>query len=191
LSRLNPLRDIAKGQTSKTEEPDARSARPAAKPDGESEYEDWVDAEGEAIRAELAAPVKGRTTLPPFKAHHDYVGHIKSPGLAGQIERLCYDVNSMVDTLGLNAKAVTSFVKGHTEHAKPTGRQRDDLEDDSDWCLVEISELGRLEDETMDRLEDGRIQNVREKFDTLKNSRHDIAKREYSGSSSRAPSSAS
>jgi nucleoporin NUP159 len=127
----------------------------------------------------LAAPVKGRTTLPPFKAHHDYVGHIKSPGLAGQIERLCYDVNSMVDTLGLNAKAVTSFVKGHTEHAKPTGRQRDDLEDDNDWCLVEISELDRLEDETMDRLEDGRIQNVRDKFETLKNFRHDIAKCEY------------
>ena len=166
-SRLDPLRQLKQQQP---------QLQPQSQPEQDEEEESWSD-DDHSTRAALQAEPEGTTTLPVFIAHQDYVGRVKSAGIGGQIERLYYDINSMVDTLGLNAKALRSFTKGHNEQIKPTGRTRDDLETEDDWCLVEVSELGELEDEMMDRLKGVQMKDVREKLQMCQGIHEDVGKR--------------
>ena len=135
-------------------------------PPKQVEEEDLSDKEDEKIREELATEVEGSTVLDPFIAHQDYVGHINKPGIPGQIERLYRDINSMIDTLGLNARSLKSFIKGHSESFGDGGRSLEDLEAEDDWCLIEIDDLTYLEDELAAELDHGRVKDVQGKLDT-------------------------
>lgn len=150
------------------------SAQPVSRPVGrpvlpvESELTgaDLDDNEDELIRAELAAPVPASKKLEPFLAHQDYAGKVSKTGIAGQIERVYRDINSMVDTLGLNARTLASFVRGQTELLPERGRSLDDLDEvvyndaTEDWCLVEIEDLQMLENDLEKSLESGRLADV-------------------------------
>ena len=127
------------------------------------EEQDLSDREDERVREELATEVEGTKTLDPFLAHQDYTGAVDKPGIPGQIEKVYRDINSMIDTLGLNARSLTAFVKGHTELHKQSGRSREDLEDD-DWCLIEIGGLSTIEGELEQKLAAGQIQDVQQKL---------------------------
>lgn len=138
------------------------------------EEQDLSDREDERVREELATDVDGTLKLDPFLAHQDYVGDIDKPGIPGQIERLYRDINSMIDTLGLNARSLKAFVKGHEEmNKKDDARNRDDLEKD-DWCLIEIRDLPNIENSLFAKLERGRTQNVQEKLDECRDLRKEI-----------------
>ena len=141
----------------------------------EEEEQDLSDQEDERVREELEAELEGTKTLYDFVAHRDYVGNVTKPGIPGQIEKVYRDINSMVDTLGLNARSLSAFVKGHTEQAKNGGRSMEDL-DDGDWCLIEIADLGSLEDRLAKRLDDGRLQDVEGKLDVCRWMRKDLSK---------------
>lgn len=99
----------------------------------------------EVIRSELAAEVPAKKSLDPFLAHQDYVGNIDKPGIPGQIEKVYRDINSMVDTIGLNARSVAAFIRGHTELISEEGRSIDDLDHPDQWCLEELPELASIE----------------------------------------------
>ena len=135
----------------------AQQAKQAAE-----EEQNLSDREDERVREELGTDVEGTKILDPFLAHQDYIGAVDKPGIPGQIEKVYRDINSMIDTLGLNARSLTAFVKGHTELHKQTNRSREDLEDD-DWCLVEITDLGTVEKELEDKLKGSQIQDVQKK----------------------------
>ena len=141
----------------------------------EEEEQDLSDQEDERVREELEAELEGTKTLYEFIAHQDYVGNVTKPGIPGQIEKVYRDINSMVDTLGLNARSLSAFVKGHTEQAKNGGRSMEDL-DDGDWCLIEIADLTSLEDQLAKRLDDGRLQDVKGKLDVCRWMRKDLSK---------------
>ncbi|CEO60586.1 hypothetical protein PMG11_05206 [Penicillium brasilianum] len=68
------------------------------------------DDEDERLRADLARPVEPIATLDPFLPHQNYTGDTVKPGIPGMIERLYRDINSMVDTLGINARSLESFL---------------------------------------------------------------------------------
>ncbi|KAJ5612996.1 Nuclear pore complex protein [Penicillium lagena] len=68
------------------------------------------DDEDERLRADLARPAEPVSTLDPFLPHQNYMGETAKPGIAGQIERLYRDINSMVDTLGINARSMESYL---------------------------------------------------------------------------------
>lgn len=68
------------------------------------------DDEDERLRADLARPVEPVATLDPFLPHQNYTGDTVKPGIPGMIERLYRDINSMVDTLGINARSLESFL---------------------------------------------------------------------------------
>lgn len=138
------------------------------------EEQDLSDREDERVREELDTEVEGTKTLDPFLAHQDYIGAVDKPGIPGQIEKVYRDINSMIDTLGLNARSLTAFVKGHTELRKPSGRSREDLEDD-DWCLVEIGDLNTVEDELNRKLKAGQIQDVQKKLNECRDLRKGVA----------------
>ncbi|KAI9673992.1 MAG: hypothetical protein M1817_002198 [Caeruleum heppii] len=125
------------------------------------------DQKDDGIRAELATDAIATTSLQPFIAHQDYVGAISRAGPAGPIEALYRDINSMVDTLGLNARTLQGFAKGHSELFKEGGRDRSDLDQDDGWCLVEVEDLTILEDEIQDQLQDGRVCNIRDKVEEV------------------------
>ncbi|KAJ9647139.1 hypothetical protein H2199_002125 [Coniosporium tulheliwenetii] len=152
--------------------PIARQAsRPSsrlAQPPQEPEYtpEDLSDDEDARIREVLDSDVPATTTLEPFIAHQDYAGRVSKPGIPGQIEKVYRDINSMLDTLGLNARSMKAFVKGHRELYKEEGRSRADLDpdnDDEEWCLVEIEDLMNVEDALEQHLDQGRVTDVRDK----------------------------
>lgn len=141
----------------------------------EEEEQDLSDCEDERVREELEADLEATMTLDDFVAHQDYVGNITKPGIPGQIEKVYRDINSMVDTLGLNARSLKAFVKGHSELAKNGGRSMEDL-DKEDWCLIEIADLGTLEKHLKDQLDKGRLQDVQQKLDACREMRKDLAK---------------
>lgn len=69
------------------------------------------DDEDDRLRADLARPVEPVATLDPFLPHQNYTGDTVKPGIPGMIERLYRDINSMVDTLGINARSLESFLQ--------------------------------------------------------------------------------
>lgn len=125
------------------------------------------DEEDVRVREILASEVEPSKDLEPFIAHQDYVGHVGKPGIAGQIEKVYRDINSMLDTLGLNARTLEAFVKGHESQYKQSGRERSDLEDNDDWCLVEIRDLGVVQKEIADDMDAGKVENVATKLEEL------------------------
>ncbi|KAL9131657.1 MAG: hypothetical protein Q9217_000468 [Psora testacea] len=128
------------------------------------ERQELIDDDDVQIRRLLESDVAGSKTIDAFLAHQDYVGNIDKPGIPGQIEKIFRDINSMIDTLGLNARSLTAFVKGHEEQARPVGRTRDDLEDLEDWCLIEVEDLNAIENDLFEQLETNKLQNVPEKL---------------------------
>ena len=144
--------------------------------------QEWIEAEEKhvALRAQLQGDVEGTTRLPPFVAHHDYVGRLTGTGLGAEMERLYHDINSMVDTLGLNARALKAFAKGHTEETKEGGRNRPDLDSEDQWCLVEIPDVCRIEDELVEQLDEGQVRDVPDKIRECVALRDDVGKRKSS-----------
>lgn len=68
------------------------------------------DDEDERLRADLALPLEPVPTLDPFLPHQDYMGETSKPGVPGQIEKLYRDINSMIDTLGVNVRSLASYL---------------------------------------------------------------------------------
>lgn len=182
VNRKNTLSQLAvpsKSQPSAEEirkQERERTAAQQAKQAAE-EQQDLSDREDERVREELETEVEGTKTLDPFLAHQDYTGAVDKPGIPGQIEKVYRDINSMIDTLGLNARSLTAFVKGHTELHKESKRAREDLEGDEgdDWCLVEIGDLNTIEEKLEEKLEAGQIQNVQEKLKECRELRKGVA----------------
>ncbi|KAF2399916.1 hypothetical protein EJ06DRAFT_530697 [Trichodelitschia bisporula] len=122
---------------------------------------DLSDDEDERIRAELVAPPEPTTKLEPFLAHQDYAGRVSKQGIPGQIERVYRDVNSMIDTLGLNARTLGNFLSGHMQGSDDKRCTVDDLEDDEDWTLVEATKLESIISRELEpQLEQARISDV-------------------------------
>ncbi len=118
---------------------------------------DLSDDEDERIREELSTTPAPTKRLDPFIAHQDYAGRVDKPGIPGQIEKVYRDINSMLDTLGLNARSLTAFIKGHSELNNANERTRDDLEDPDSWCLSETEDLAVLVNWLSESLESGRL----------------------------------
>ncbi|GAB7357284.1 hypothetical protein MBLNU459_g8253t1 [Dothideomycetes sp. NU459] len=141
----------------------AQSQRPP-QPPPLPEAGDLSDDEDQRIRDMLESEVEPTRNLDAFIAHQDYAGQVSKPGIGGQIEKVFRDINSMIDTLGMNARSLQAFVKGHEDLYKEAGRERSDLEDADDWCLIETDELGVVEKNLGDDLENGKVDGVTEKL---------------------------
>ena len=69
------------------------------------------DDEDARLRAELAAPPFPSEQLQPFVPHqHHGIDDSNKSGIPGQIERLYRDINSMIDTLGINAHSLSAYI---------------------------------------------------------------------------------
>ncbi|KAF1352291.1 hypothetical protein BDV97DRAFT_143472 [Delphinella strobiligena] len=136
-------------------------------PPPEPEAGDLSDEEDARIQEILNSETEPSKELEPFVAHQDYIGQVSKPGIGGQIEKVYRDINSMIDTLGLNVRSLEAFVKGHESMYKQNGRERCDLEYSEDWCLIETEELGRVEESLGKSLDNGKVGNVKGKLNEL------------------------
>ncbi|KAH7269788.1 uncharacterized protein BKA55DRAFT_669669 [Fusarium redolens] len=130
-----------------------------------AETQPLVDEDDDEVQKLLASEVEGSLTLDEFIAHSNVAPPAKE-SIPSQVEAVYRDINSMIDTLGLNARTVKSFIKGHTENCKQGGRSKEDLDDPEDWVLCEIDELGNiLDNDLYNDLEDGRVRDLDAKLD--------------------------
>ncbi|KAL4979050.1 hypothetical protein BDW66DRAFT_116890 [Aspergillus desertorum] len=150
----------------------SRAREPEPQPD-QTDEEALSDDEDERLRADLNRPLEPVPTLDPFLPHQDYMGETSKPGIPGQIERLYRDINSMVDTLGINARSLSSFL---LYQQNPT---------DSDWInilksdsptdildekllLRQIEDLDSTVSVLADSLSKHRVQGVEEMLETCR-----------------------
>ncbi|KAI8263839.1 Nucleoporin NUP159 [Colletotrichum sp. SAR11_239] len=123
------------------------------------------DEEDDEIQKILASKIEPSLKLDDFIAHSNVVPSAKET-IPAQVEAVYRDINSMIDTLGLNARSLASFIVGHDVGFKQGGRRKEDLENPEDWVLSEIDELGEVIDRSLARdLEYGRVQDVEEKLE--------------------------
>ncbi|KAI2794538.1 hypothetical protein POX_a01137 [Penicillium oxalicum] len=130
------------------------------------------DDEDERLRADLARPVEPVATLDPFLPHQNYTGDTAKPGVPGMIERLYRDINSMVDTLGINARSLESFLLFHQpEHGSDADEWVNILTSDDpahildeDIFLRDINIFDRVITAMGHTLDKQRLQDVEEKL---------------------------
>lgn len=136
-----------------------------------------IDKEDESIQNFLKKEIIGTKILDDFIAHQDYVGNADRDSIPAQVEAVYRDINSMIDTLGINSCSLKAFIKGHTELYKKPRRTRRDLEDDEDWCLVEIDSLSNIVTKDLTtKLDQGRIKDIASKLEACADLERDLAK---------------
>ncbi|KAK3630837.1 hypothetical protein LTR56_017254 [Elasticomyces elasticus] len=141
----------------------AKKASPAPAKVEEPTAGELEDAEDARVKDLLATDPEPRLELPEFLAHQDYVGESSKEGLGGQIEMVYRDVNSMIDTVGLNGHALQGFVRGQEELKQFAAGKRgvETLEDEEGWTLDEGGELERLMlNDLWGKLDAGRLEQV-------------------------------
>jgi nucleoporin NUP159 len=134
------------------------------------------DDDDDKLRDELAQPVEPVDTLDPFLPHQNYMGETAKPGIAGQVERLYRDINSMVDTLGINARSLAGFLL----YQQP--KEPSDIDDwvmvlnsdqpadilDTKMALKDIERFEEMITSVAQSLDNQRVQGVDEKLDACR-----------------------
>lgn len=138
------------------------------------ETQPLVDEDDDEVQKILASEVEGVLDLDEFIAHSNVAPPAKE-SIPSQVEAVYRDINSMIDTLGLNARSVKAFIKGHTDARAPEGRVQADLEQSDGWVLCEIDELGKVLDHDLyPDLEDGRVRDLDDKLDAVQELTRDM-----------------
>ncbi|KFA80246.1 hypothetical protein S40288_04546 [Stachybotrys chartarum IBT 40288] len=129
------------------------------------ERQPLVDEEDDEVQKILASEVESTLTLDEFIAHSNVVPPAKE-SVPSQVEAVYRDINSMIDTFGLNLRAIKAFIKGQSEVAEESHRTAEDLERADDWVLCEIDQVGEVIDNDLyPDLEDSRVQDLDEKLE--------------------------
>lgn len=149
------------------EDPNVALQREAQKKQEQQDQYSLEDDEYEKIQALLDSPVELSLDIGEFNAFNSVTADAHASTIAAQVEALYRDMNGMLVTLGLNARALTSFIKGHEESRASQKKTKKDLENFDDWVLCEAEDLNEiLEDELATELEQGRVQDLDDTWDT-------------------------
>ncbi|KAL2815790.1 hypothetical protein BDW59DRAFT_166681 [Aspergillus cavernicola] len=171
-ARKASLSEMAKRENELRPEPThAREPRPRSTI--QTREEALSDDEDERLRADLSRPLEPVPTLDPFLPHQDYTGQTTKPGIPGQIERLYRDINSMVDTLGINARSLASFLIYQQESTNSdwVGTLHGDHPADilgEKLLLRQIEDLDDAVAVLVGSLEEQRVQGVEEKLESCR-----------------------
>ncbi|EEH11478.1 conserved hypothetical protein [Histoplasma capsulatum G186AR] len=167
-SMLSKQVELPADDEGQTEELSRQAQRLAAESQPLSE-----DDEDEQLRTDLARPLSPAPTLDPFLPHQDYTGESLKPGIPGQIERLYRDINSMIDTLGINSRSLSSFLLYQHTAKEPNYKHwlttlqsehpSDILEDQ--LLLSEVDKLAAGIKELNSLLQQQQLQKVEETFE--------------------------
>lgn len=128
------------------------------------------DREDERVRQLLNTPAESTRDLPPLITHQDYVSNLETDktGLSAQIELVYRDINSMIDTFGLNARALQGFIQGHKDSRRDGERTRDEIEDESNWVMPEAEDLQYKLEFFQAELDHVRLEDISSKMEVLR-----------------------
>ncbi|RYO85760.1 hypothetical protein DL762_002413 [Monosporascus cannonballus] len=122
-----------------------------------------IDQDDDAIQQLLKSPVEPTLGLDEFIAHSGATAPA-GDSIPAQVEAVYRDINSMIDTLGLNARSLHGFIEGHRNlgHAEMT---KHDLSSPDDWTLGQIESLTSiLERDLGDALHHAKVADVEGKL---------------------------
>jgi nucleoporin NUP159 len=147
----------------------AEVAKAKAEAEATLKLEDDEDAR---LRAELATPVSPSEQLEPFVPHqYSGIDHSSKSGIPGQIERLYQDINSMIDTLGINARSLSAYML-HQTSQRPYQHWPEILQSETprdalnnEWMLQDISRLGDGEQALAELLDRSTLEDASRKFE--------------------------
>lgn len=149
------------------EDPNVALQREAQKRQVEQEEQSLEDVEYERVQALLESPVDPSLEVGEFTAFNSITVDAHASTVAAQVEALYRDMNGMLMTLGMNARVLAGFIKGHEQRQSNELRTKDDLDNSEDWVLCEAEDLQHiLDDELARELADARVQDVQDSWDT-------------------------
>jgi nucleoporin NUP159 len=121
--------------------------------------------------------------LDSFIARQDYTGAVSKTGTAAQIEIMYRDMNSMVDTLGLNSRSLASFIKFHQQRLEVTRNDLEEVNDEGEegpwyekWSIGAAEDLGNLVDQLEKELDASRVQDYYAKMAEFERLVGDVSK---------------
>ncbi|CAJ2513390.1 Uu.00g015090.m01.CDS01 [Anthostomella pinea] len=134
-----------------------------------------VDEEDDAVQKILRTDVEPTVHLDEFIAHSN-VAPPAGDSVPAQVEAVYRDINSMIDTLGLNARSLRGFIKGHEELGSDD-RARQDLASPEDWTLGDIQCLTHIIDQDLsEALDEARVIDVEEKLAEIQDRQRELAR---------------
>lgn len=158
------------------EDPNVMLQREAQKRQ-EEQQQSLEDEEYEQVQALLESEVEPTLDIGEFNAFNSVTADAHASTVAAQVEALYRDMNGMLVTLGLNARALAGFIKGHDGRRTSDVKSKDDLENSDDWVLCEAEDLNHILDEELaPELEDGRVQDIDDTWDTCQGLLREVPK---------------
>lgn len=143
----------------------------------EEQQQTLEDEEYEQIQALLESPVEPILDIGEFNAFNSVTADAHASTVAAQVEALYRDMNGMLVTLGLNARALAGFIKGHEDRQTGKMKTKGDLEKLDDWILCEAEDLNHvLDGELASELEEGRVQDIEDTWDTCQSILREVPK---------------
>ncbi|KAI1503258.1 hypothetical protein F5X99DRAFT_407334 [Biscogniauxia marginata] len=134
-----------------------------------------IDEEDDAVQQLLKTDVEPTLDLDEFIAHSG-VAPPAGDSVPAQVEAVYRDINSMIDTLGLNARSLAGFIKGHKQ-LRPDHRTRQDLNSSEDWTLAEVEGLTDIIDQDLgEALDEARIIDVEEKLAQIQDLQREVVR---------------
>lgn len=149
------------------EDPNVALQKQAQKKQAEQEEQRLEDDEFEVVQRMLGSEIEPTLDIGEFNAFNSAPADAHASTVAAQVEAVYRDINGMLVTLGLNSRALSGFIKGHEELRKGNPKTKDDLAYPDDWVLCEAEDLSHiLDDELAPELEEGRLQDLDDTWDT-------------------------
>ncbi|KAI0880410.1 uncharacterized protein GGS22DRAFT_85638 [Annulohypoxylon maeteangense] len=122
-----------------------------------------LDEEDDTVQCLLNTEVKPTLELDEFVAHSG-VAPPAGDSVPAQVEAVYRDINSMIDTLGLNARSLAGFIKGHQDLCAEE-YTRQDLATPDDWALIGLESLSQVIDRDLNNaLSEARVTNSARKL---------------------------
>ncbi|KUI63003.1 hypothetical protein VP1G_10116 [Cytospora mali] len=159
------------------EDPNVALQKQAQKKQAEQEKQTLEDDEFEVVQNMLGGEVEPTLDIGEFNAFNSVPADAHASTVAAQVEALYRDMNGMLVTLGLNARALAGFIKGHEDLRNGDQKTKDDLNNPDDWVLCEAEDFSHvLDDELAPELEAGRLQDLDDTWDTCQGLVREIPK---------------
>ncbi|KAK5628203.1 hypothetical protein RRF57_003918 [Xylaria bambusicola] len=121
-----------------------------------------IDEEDDAVQKILRTRIEPTLELDEFIAHSGVVPPA-GDSIPAQVEAVYRDINSMMDTLGLNCRSLKAWTTGHREFSSDD-HSPEDLASPDAWTLEDIGQLTHIIDQVLgEALDQARVTDVEEK----------------------------
>ncbi|KAI0430985.1 hypothetical protein F5Y09DRAFT_306352 [Xylaria sp. FL1042] len=118
-----------------------------------------IDEEDDAVQQILGTKIEPTVELDEFIAHSGVVPPA-GDSIPAQVEAVYRDINSMIDTLGLNSRSLRAWTYGQKEFSSKD-LPKEELAYPDEWSLEDLGELSHIIDQVLGgALDEARVKDV-------------------------------